>query len=239
MKPIKYGAILIPLLVSACMFSGCSTVNGPRVPKALDFNGSSTNLSTAAFQTNLKEYSVEMNKKTTVGYTNATFLRDQMINSIRVEIEMNYRSFEQNLYSGRASFNTAADITELALAGAATITHGEQAKTVISAVLLAAKGSRLSYDKNFFREKTTEAIIASMQSERSKKLTQIINGMGLNAEKYPFEQAWVDLVDFFYAGTIEGGLLALTSDAGNNAVTNKTILQESEKQYFNVKRITR
>lgn len=225
MKPIKLTATLAVSLVLAAMLSGCSTVNGPKIPKSLDSNGLISNFSTNTFQASLKEYMAAMKKET---YPRAQVLRDQMINSIRVEIEMNYRNFEQQLYNGRAGFNTVADITELLLAGAATITHGEEAKTVISAVLLAAKGSRLSYDKNFFREKTTEAIIASMQSERSKKLAQIIDSMNLPVQEYPFEKAWVDLVDFFYAGTVEGGLLALTSDAGNNAVTSKGKLQKVE-----------
>jgi hypothetical protein len=179
-----------------------------------------------SFQANLIAYTNAMAKS---DYDRARVLRDQLVNSIRVEIEMNYREFEQNLFTGRATFNTAADIAELALAGAATITHGESAKTILSAVLTAAKGARLSYDKNFFREKTTEAIIASMQAGRSRKLANIINNMDLPVQKYPFEQAWVDLVDFFYAGTVEGGLLSITTEAGSKAESGKQQLQIAEK----------
>lgn len=220
---VQFQPVVLILGLCSGLLTGCGTINGPTIPKALDRNGLISTFSTNAFQANLKEYRDAMGRKTS--YPRAQVLRDQMIGSIRVEIEMNYRIFEQQLYSGRATFNTAADITELALAGAATITHGEQAKTIIGAVLLATKGSRLSYDKNFFREKTTEAIIASMQSERSKKLAQIIDSMNLTVQAYPFEKAWVDLVDYFYAGTIEGGLLALTSEAGRGAAASKEKLQ--------------
>lgn len=222
---IKY--IVVAAQIGLLLTSiGCKTVTGLKTPKSLSLDGPISKFSTETFQQYLQDYTTAMEAK---DYAHAQVLRDRMINGIRVEIEMNYREFEQKLYAGRAAFNTTADIAELALAGAATITHGESAKTIISGVLTAVKGGRLSYDKNFFREKTTEAIIASMQAGRSTKLAHIIESMNVEVQRYPFEEAWADLVDFFYAGTIEGGLLALTSDAGNKAEAGKRELKAAER----------
>ena len=206
---------------------GCASTS-PRIPKAVDYDNALTMYSTNTFGGDLAKYRSAFEK----GDTNrATRLRDAMIQRIRVEIEINYRQFELSLFSSRATFATGADWVELGLAGATTITGGEHAKTVLAGILTALKGGRLSVDKNWFREKTTETIISSMQAERSKKLLLITGKMAAgDAMHYTFEEAWADLVDYFYAGTLEAGIQALAVETGKTAADAKGDFQKAEKK---------
>jgi hypothetical protein len=137
-----------------------------------------------------------------------------MINRIREQIELVYREYELSLAVNRARFDTGSDIVELGLAGAVAAVGGESLKTILGIALSGAQGTRLSISKNYFREKTTEIIITAMRGSRQDKLNQIIGKMEIPAEKYTFEEARADLVEFFYAGTLQGALQTLAADSG-------------------------
>jgi hypothetical protein len=175
-----------------------------------------TRYSTASFENDYKDYVAEKDA------SKSTPLRDRMIQRIRVDIDSWYFNFESDLFAHRAGFDTGADVVELGLAGAASLTNGERAKTILASILTAAKGSRLSIDKNWFREKTTETLIHAMRAERARLLFGINDKMSkLPANAYSFEEAWADLVAYFQAGTLEGGLLALSATAGDQVVAAK------------------
>lgn len=148
----------------------------------------------------------------------ATMQRDIMINRIRVVIEGNYRVYETELFGKRALFDTTGDIFELGLSTASTISTVNNVKTILSAILTGVKGSRLSIDKNFFREKTTEIIVSKMRASRDYTKNEIIKKMShFDAKGYNFEEAWVDLLEFYYAGTLQGGIQALANEAASDA----------------------
>lgn len=209
-------ALILALVV------GCETT--PKMPVVLDSNSPIAMYYTNDFSTDFNAYRAAFNS----GNTNqATALRNAMINRIRVEIEGNYRDFEAKLFSDRQSFLTFSDFVELGLAGATTIAVGERTKTVLAAILTAVKGARLSVDKNWFREKNTEIVIASMQAERNKKLEMIEKKVTGNAMEYTFEEAWVDLIEYFYAGTLEAGVQALGVETGKNAADAKAATKQA------------
>lgn len=219
-------AILLWVAGLICI-TGCATTT-PAVPKTLNYATPQTMYSLSDFDQDLKDYRAAYKANQ---IDEATRLRNSMIQRIRVEIELNYKVFVGDLSSGRAAFETAADFEELAMAAAITITGGARVKTVLGAILTATKGVRISYDKNWFKEKTTETIIAAMEAERNKKLL-IITGKMANstAAQYTFDEAQADLVDFFYAGTLEGGIVALSSETGKSASDAKNDVQNAERQ---------
>jgi hypothetical protein len=116
------------------------------------------------------------------------------------------------------------------VAGATAAVGGEHSKTIIGIVLTGVKGARLSLDKNFFREKTTETLLASMQGERTKRIALLTRKMtDGDASQYSWDEAWVDLLDYFYAGTLESGLLAIAAHAGAEATEGKEKVREAER----------
>jgi hypothetical protein len=207
----------VMLLASALLgIVGCQST--PKMPETMGGSSSLLRYYTNEFWSDFANYKGAFIH----GDTNmATSIRNAMMNRIRVEIEGNYRDFEANLFTGRETFLTASDFVELGLAGATTIVVGERAKTVLAAILTAVQGARLSIDKNWFREKNIEIVIASMQAERNQKMELIEKKLTGNAMEYPFEEGWVDLIDYFYAGTLEAGIQALGIEAGKTAADAK------------------
>ena len=158
----------------------------------------------------------------------ARILRDKMIDRILLNIDLNYREFEDRFSVNRAGFNTAADFLELSLSTAATIVNGERVKTVLDAALTAAKGTRLSIDKNFLREKTTEIIISQMRANRDKITKRIYEQMAnYTVQQYSMERAWRDLIELFYAGTIQAGFATLSDETGQKAADAQDRLQNA------------
>ncbi len=151
-------------------------------------------------------------------YEAATVARDVMINRIRGDIRDHSGEFEDTLRQRIAEWSTGADFVELGLAAATTITGGEQAKSVLAAILTAIKGARISVDKNFFRERTSEAIVAALRSTRLTQDAAIVRKMSmLDVRKYTFEEAWNDLIDLYYAGTLASAFQTLAEEAGARA----------------------
>jgi hypothetical protein len=60
-----------------------------------------------------------------------------------------------------------------------------------------------------------------MQAERNKRMELMQRKLTGNAMEYTFEEAWVDLIDYFYAGTLEAGVQALTIETGKSAADAK------------------
>jgi hypothetical protein len=209
--------------------SGCSRVvkvDRPRVPKVLDRDAVNETFSIQyaidEFEKDYKRYKTLVLNGDDASLGLARILRDVMIDRIRVDVELNYREYEARLFAGRAAFDSVADFLELGLALATTISNGERVKTVLGAVSTAFKGNRLSINKNFFRERTIEAIVSKMQESREKVKARILRNMlEASVKNYSFEAGWTDLVEFFYAGTLQSGLQALTADAGTAAARAK------------------
>jgi len=224
MKTIKPFSCLVWCLI----LGGCFSVPSQPKPQSVDPKLPVTKYDKDTFASDLQTYR-DLMKAGRI--SEATQQRDGMIQRIRVEIDAWYGQLEEDLYQQRASFNTWADVFELGLAGATGITNGARGKTVLAAILSAEKGSRLSYDKNWFREKTTEVLINAMRSERDKWLAEINGKMSVcRADKYSFEEAWADLLLYFRAGTPEGGLLALTASSGQQAAEAKTAIQDQNQE---------
>lgn len=149
-------------------------------------------------------------------------IRDRMIFRLKRNIDANYHEFENQLFTGRARGNVLGDITELGAAAAINITNGERAKNIISVLLAGFKGSRKSVDENFFRERTTAVVISQMQASRARIETLILRSIReQDAGDYSLDAALGDLINYFYAGTLQKGLQDLAQQTGQTALTEK------------------
>ncbi|MBA3848654.1 MAG: hypothetical protein C0502_01505 [Opitutus sp.] len=217
------------LLATACLWlGGCYNLPSKPKPPAVDPAAYAASYDNDTFEADRKTYL----KLLYDGKVNeATVRRDVMINRIRVDIDAWYSQYEADLSDHRAKFNTWSDVGELLLSGAATLTNGERAKTVLAAILTAGKGARQSYDKNRFREKATEMLMSTMRAERTRLLLGINAKMTAgNARQYTFEEAWGDLIAYCQAGTMEGALTALVSQTGAEAQAAKTKAAEQDQE---------
>jgi hypothetical protein len=148
----------------------------------------------------------------------ALALRNQIAYRVMGDIEINYAKFEMSLTTQRAGFETGADTLQLGMSAAATLVGVTDIKNMLTASLTAFQGTRTSLDKNFFREKTTESIISQMRASRKTKQAQLITNLGTrDVASYPWEAAWIDLVGFYYAGTVPSALVDIANTTGTNA----------------------
>lgn len=209
----------LPLVAATLLLGGCYNLPSQPKPPAVDPAAHAASYDNGTFKSDRDAYLALLYE----GRINdATVRRDVMINRIRVDIDAWYCQYEADLNDQRSKFNTWSDVGELLLSGAATITNGERAKTVLAAILTAGKGARQSYDKNRFSEKATELLMTTMRAERTKILVNINAKMtASNARQYTFEEAWGDLIAYCQAGTMEGALTALASQTGAQAESAK------------------
>lgn len=209
-------------LVCGLLSAGClAKIDKPKLPQTLNREGVFYSL--ADFKTDYEAYKTAYKSQ---NLTEARRLRNYIANRIKVDIEMNYRAYETKVFFDRANTTVGADFLALGLGVATAISNPARVKTVLGTVATGFQGLRLSYDKNLFREKTTEIIITKMQAYRLRVKNHIANGLRNPVEEYSFEEAWSDLTEFFYAGTLQGGLQALAQDAGKDAAEQRARAEE-------------
>lgn len=210
-RELKFAALcLLPLL--AC---GCASNMGPKMPKELGAPSISA-YPVDEFKSNLGKYRNDVASGDLKG---ALDLRNEMAYRVMADIESSYGSFEMKLSSSRATQSTLADATMLGLTAATTVVGASDVKDILAATGTAFQGTWTSYDKNFFQQKTTEAIISQMRASRKTKQAQLIKNLDkLDVTKYPWDAVWVDLVDFYYAGTVPSAMVEIASASGKQAV---------------------
>lgn len=178
-------------------------------------------------------------------YTQARALRDQIVYRTLADIESQYGHFEQQLTVNRASENLLADTAQLGLTAATTVVSAGDIKDILAASLSGLQGTQLSIDKNFFREKTTESLISQMRADRKNLQAQIISRLATqdvipttdaatkaNVPAYALEAAWIDVTQYYYAGTVPSALVSIasnTGDAATKAQANLTTTIQSLK----------
>jgi hypothetical protein len=192
----------------------------PKIPDLLSTSSPLVLYTNEAFQKDYAAYKaavIACSKPSALEECTAKQLRDSIINRIKLDIELNYREYASQLFLGRAGTNVGLDALELGLSTAATLAGAEGTKTILAGILTGGKGIRLSIDKNFFAERTTPIILGRMDILRESVANDLRSKMTLSVTEYPLEDAWNDLVELFYAGTLPAGIQALATDMGQAA----------------------
>ena len=215
-------------LSSVVFLVGCASLSKPRVPKTLDHYSTKILYSEEQLAKDKAAYEIAIGNairsaSNAAGrFDEAKTIRDSVIYKIKADIDAYYYEYEILFNNRRAGADIAGDILELSLSAATTITNGERAKTVLASILSFVQGSRLSINENYFREKTTAAIISQMRANRTRVKNDIIKKLSdLNPVQYSLNEALGELTDYFYEGTIIAGIIGLTNEAGSSAAEAK------------------
>lgn len=183
MRALWFGGVsqLAVLVCATIGATGCLHVNRHSKPATID--GGLTEYSTKSFKDDYAVYTRDISDHKD---DDARQKRDSMISLVEVDIESNYRAYVEQLSNTRATIATVGDVTELGRSAAIGVVSGSDVKDLLAASLTGFKGSRLSLDKNFFREKTTEVLISQMEASREAVRAKIIAKTGsLSAETTP------------------------------------------------------
>jgi hypothetical protein len=208
--------------------SGCFHTMAPTQPKILA--SAITSYPANEYKANVTAYRTAIAQGTPAGYTLARALRDQIVYRTLADIESTYGRFEVRLTTDRASESVLADTAELGLSAASTVVAASDIKDILTVSLSGLEGTQLSFDKNFFREKTTESLISQMRADRKNLEAQIISRLAgqdvipttdpatkTNIAAYPLDAAWIDVIQYYYAGTVPSALTSIATTTGNNA----------------------
>jgi hypothetical protein len=139
--------------------------------------------------------------------------RNEFIAGRLVLYDLEYIRFVSRFRIGRAGEAAAFDALALGVGFATTITTGERVKTILGAVTTALTGARTSYEKNFYEDKTADALLAAMNAQRKQALVAIIAGSKASLADYSLTQAVADLSAYQHAGTLDGALEGIQGDA--------------------------
>jgi len=206
LRPLHYlaGLVFLPTL------TGCFNTMAPTQPKIL---------APAITSYPVKDYNSDVNS-----------YRSAIIYRTLADIESTYGHFEVQLTTSRATKSVLADTTQLGLTAATTVVSASDVKDILAASLSGFQGSQLSFDKNFFREKTTESLISQMRADRKNLEAQIISRLAAqdvipttdpttkaNIAAYSLDAAWIDITQYYYAGTVPSALVSIATTTGNNA----------------------
>jgi hypothetical protein len=141
--------------------------------------------------------------------------RNRVLDDLIFLVDVNYSAFEQDIYAKRAGWSTASDLLVLGLNGTGALMTPVNTVRILSGISAAVTGARASVELNYLQDKSTQALIASMQAGRRTRLVELRKGMTNSLEDYTLGHGLSDLAEYYNAGTLVGALNGIVEDAGD------------------------
>ena len=140
--------------------------------------------------------------------------RNKIIDELMFMIDVDHARIKKSFFYGKAGFDTLSDWAQLGLAGAGAMIGSEGTKTTLAIVSGLVSGSKLSVDKNFLAEKTSFAIIKSMEAARAEIRNEIRTKMKREAGDF---------------ASAEISLSTVTATVGDQTIRAATATIEAEE----------
>jgi hypothetical protein len=155
----------------------------------------------------------------------AKLLRNRLIAIGREQVDAMFNGYIKHDRKRRELIQFVLDFLEIGAAAAITLTNGERARTVISEGLGMLQASRTSLNKNF-QLLERQVLINKMAADRATILTSILAKRDVEVSQYSWEDARADLRTYRDAGTIDGALINLSSEVGQQKEEAEEKLRE-------------
>lgn len=140
--------------------------------------------------------------------------RDDVVNGRMALIDLNYKAFVREFVLEKQEADTATDIAVIGLGTAGAVISPSSTTRVLAGIAGGITGAKASFDKNFYFEQTAKALYTAMNAQRKEVRARILDGLTVDAVRYPLSQALADLDDYYFAGTFLGAIQAIQRDAG-------------------------
>ncbi len=210
---------LAVLVFAICLLPACSTIRGGGAPEpSFDINS------------DLEKIAKEFESSTNISsyYQTAAAdrpdARNRFISGRLVQLDLQYLKFIRTLTSDKQQLDAATDIANMTLNLAGTLVGGARAKTNLAATAAGIGGAKTTVDKDFYYEKSIEALVATMNAKRKDVLVTILTGLGSPIDKYPFERALTDLHQYYLAGTLNGAIQFINVQAAQSETNSNKAL---------------
>ncbi len=215
-SPFGRGKLAVFLLL-CCTLPACSTLrNGGAPEPSFDIAADLGKLA-AEFEsaTNISAY-----YRTPVA--ERLDARNRFISGRLVQIDLRYLQFIKTLTSDKQQLDSATDIANLTLNLAGTLGGAVRAKTNLAAAAAGVGGTKTIIDKDYYYEKSIDALVATMNAKRKEVLIGVLTGLSKPLNQYPFERALTDLQQYYLAGTLNGALQFINTQAVQSETDSDT-----------------
>jgi hypothetical protein len=226
-------ACLCALLVLCT--SGCAvrrSINGPAVPKALVTNKNLdyAHVCDANQQKTMNDVVVCDVKKFQECTTDTApkcdrAERDRIIYTLKLIIDQNFDQYAKSFEQVADTATFLGEVSAASLTGVATIYGASDIalKNILTLASSLTQSTTISMQKNFYQKQTSYTILAQMESQRTKKWSEILTSMqDHNTGEYPLAYGLADLAQYRQAGTAVQALQSIQQNAG-------AVHQEAEK----------
>lgn len=154
--------------------------------------------------------------------------RNDCIIDLETDINSAFKEYQIQLQSDISKTNSVLNITGIGLSAASTAAGGTTAKTILSAVATGVGGVKTSISEDFLFKSTLQTLSSQMVADRSKISAHISASMKLGLDAYPLRQAYGELLDYYYAGTLLSALQTINTDTGVKAVQCNAAAQTAQ-----------
>jgi hypothetical protein len=206
--------------------TGCLTVSGPRLPKALIVTKEQD-------QAVLDEVARFKDGKCLPNPGTATCPpsraeRDQIIYDLKMIIDRNYQDYAKSFEGTEDGSLFLGEITAATLSGTAGILADAGTKDILTLASTLAQSTSVSSQKNFYQKKTAYAIVVEMNAQRATKWSAIYDLMrNNNLNTYPLGAALSDLLEYRQQGTALQALASIEQNAGAKAEDAQDAVKET------------
>jgi hypothetical protein len=145
--------------------------------------------------------------------TERTRYRDKIVYSTATEIDRNYSEFKNSFFGEHAAAETSLDIAQIGLSSAGTLAGG-QTVNLLAAIATGVAGSRLAFNKNFFKEKAPDLLLSRMDALRAEQWSQIYLKLKSPDNTYSLYEAERDLVAYYEKGSLQAAFQNIIAESG-------------------------
>ena len=178
------------------------------------------------------EYRKLLAKGDDASVTQALILRSDVVYDLLSISDALYQDFKDNLFAGRANFDSFVDVLNLLLTGVAAALNSSNvdAKTSLAAAATFLQGTKQSVDKNFFASQTLSALIVSMDGERARIRANLITQLSqASPSEFTLGRAIVEVQQYHRAGSIINAIVQISQATGEQSNANQKQLKEAER----------
>jgi len=193
------------VLLQAFLISGCAVFIGfpPRVTDR---------------SKDLEALQAEIDAKAITGclVTPSEACRNKIIAARTYAVDLQFSSFEEDLFRQARETGFAATLTTLGLNAAGAVAGGGTSQ-ILSAIAAGITGSRAAFEREVLAERTVLAIHTSMRGNRMTVLARIRQGLRQSLSEYPLAAGLSDVDEYYFQGTVLGALIGITKAVGVKA----------------------
>ncbi|MHA3115270.1 hypothetical protein E0H86_05875 [Acinetobacter sp. ANC 4635] len=214
--------------ISVIFINGCASFLGGS-PQAWDYKAEKVRLNQSISLDYMKEYysiKDEMERKDK--------LREYAAVRIRV-IDITYLQYVIGLNNNRKNSSFLSSTSSSLISTTSSLITPNTTKSILGAISASITGIQATSEKEYFLDKTMEALISQMNANRSQRLSIIIKGLNSDSNKYGLIELNSDLDEYYKAGLVQNAIQVISANAQKNNIDEKEKLDDVKMKKYDLK----